>query len=150
MQRARQDIKTEKYSSAIRYLTAVIAAGNHKYSREALELLGQARQRNGQNAHAVDIYEQYLRRYPDGEASDRVRQRLAGLQTASKGPRDEIRMATEDENDFSSYGTLSQRYRRNTAETDDVGNITNLSQLFTFVDLTTLQRTEKFDLNFVF
>ena len=57
MQRARQDIKTEKYSSAIRYLTAVIAAGNHKYSREALELLGQARQRNGQNAHAVDIYE---------------------------------------------------------------------------------------------
>ena len=150
MQRARQDIKTEKYSSAIRYLTAVIAAGNHKYSREALELLGQARQRNGQNAHAVDIYEQYLRRYPDGEASDRVRQRLAGLQTASKGPRDEIRMATEDENDFSSYGTLSQRYRRNTAETDDVGNITNLSQLFTFVDLTTLQRTAKFDHHYQF
>jgi len=150
MQRARQDIKTKKYSSAIRYLTAVITAGDHKYSQEALELLGQARQRNGQYAHAVDIYKKYLALYPDGKASDRVRQRLAGLQTATKGPRDEIRMTTEDKNDITSYGTLSQRYRSNIAETDDVGNITNMSQLFTYFNLTTLQRTAKFDHHYQF
>jgi tetratricopeptide (TPR) repeat protein len=150
MQRARQDIKTEKYSSAVRYLTAVISAGDHKYSQEALELLGQARQRNGQYAHAVDIYEKYLIQYPDSEASDRVRQRLAGLQTASKGPKDEIRMTSEDKNDITSYGTLSQRYRSNIAETDDIGNITNMSQLFTYFNSTTLQRTEKFDHRYQF
>jgi tetratricopeptide (TPR) repeat protein len=150
MQRARQDIKTKKYTSAIRYLKAVIAADDDKYTRQALELLGQARQRNGQYAHAVDIYEQYLARYPDGEASDRVRQRLAGLQTASKGPRDEIRMTTDDVNEITSYGTLSQRYRRNTAETDDAGNITNLSQFYSFIDLTTLQRTARFDHHYQF
>lgn len=150
MQRARQDIKTKKYSSAIRYLTAVITAGDHKYSREALELLGQARQRNGQYAHAIDIYEKYLTQYPDGEASDRVRQRLVGLQTASKGPRDELRMSTEDKNDITSYGTLSQRYRSNIAETDDIGNITNMSQLFTYFNSTTLQRTAKFDHRYQF
>ena len=150
MQRARQDIKTKKYSSAIRYLTAVIAADNDKYSREALELLGQARQRNGQNAHAVVVYEKYLTLYPDGDASDRVRQRLTGLQTASKGPRDEIRMTTEDRNEITSYGTLSQRYRNNIAKADDVGNITNLSQFYTFIDLTTQQRTAKFDHHYQF
>ena len=73
------NFKKKKYSSSIRYLNALVAADNHKYSQEALELLGMARQRKGQYPHAVDIYERYLERYPEGPASDRVRQRLAGL-----------------------------------------------------------------------
>jgi tetratricopeptide (TPR) repeat protein len=150
MQRARQDISTKQYSSAIRYLTAVISAGDHKYSREALELLGQARQRNGQYAHAVNIYEKYLALYPEGEDSDRVRQRLVGLQTASKGPRDEIRMSMEDKDNLTSYGTLSQYYRSNIAETNDIGKVTNLSQLITFADVTAIHSSAKLDQKFLF
>jgi hypothetical protein len=45
----------------------------------ALELLGLARERVGQLAHAVASYEEYLRRYPDGEGATRVRQRLDAL-----------------------------------------------------------------------
>lgn len=151
MQRAKTDFKNKRYSSATRYLTALIAAGEHKYSREALELLGLARDRKGQTSHAVAVYEKYLKLYPDGDSSDRVRQRLAGLLTASKGPRDKIRMSSSNDKDkLTSYGSLSQFYRTNKASTDDIGNITTLSQLITFIDLTTLQRTSKFDHRYQF
>ena len=146
MLRAKTDFKNKKYSSSIRYLNALIAAGSHKYSREALELLGLARQRKGQTAHAVDTYEKYLALYPDADGSDRVRQRLAGLLTATKAPRKNIRMSTIDErNDVITYGSLSQYYQNKTTSVDGVGNITTLSQLITFLDLTALQKTTSFD-----
>ena len=147
MQRAKTDLKTKNYASAIRYLSALISAGDNKYSREALELLGLARQRKNQTAHAVDIYEKYLVLYPDGEDSDRVRQRLAGLLTASSKPRKKIHQTTAPEkiNDVTTYGSLSQHYLNNRAIIDGIGQVTTLSQLVTFFNVTTVQRTNKFD-----
>jgi tetratricopeptide (TPR) repeat protein len=146
MQRAKTDFKNKKYSSSIRYLNALIAVGEHKYSREALELLGLARQRKGQTAHAVDTYERYLALYPDADGSDRVRQRLAGLLTATKAPRKNIRMSTtEERNDVITFGSLSQYYQNRRTSADDVGSITTLSQLVTFLNLTTLHKTTAFD-----
>jgi len=151
MQRAKADFKSKKYSSSIRYLNALLAAGEHKYSQEALELLGLARQRKGQKTHAVNTYEQYLTLYPDAEGSDRVRQRLAGLLTATNAPRQKIRMSTAEEDDeITTYGSLSQFYQSNTTSLDDTGTISTLSQLITFFDLTTLHRTVKFDHRYQF
>ena len=151
MQRATIDFKNKKYSSSIRYLNALLAAGEHKYSREALELLGLARQRKGQRTHAINTYEEYLTLYPDAEGSDRVRQRLAGLLTATKGPREKIRMSTTEERDeVTTYGSLSQFYQSNKTSLDDIGTISTLSQLITFFDLTTLHRTTKFDHRYQF
>ena len=151
MQRAKVDFKNKKYSSSIRYLNALLAAGEHKYSREALELLGLARQRKGQRTHAVNTYEEYLKLYPDAEGSDRVRQRLAGLLTATSGPREKIRMSTAEERDeVTTYGSLSQFYQSNTTSLDDIGTVSTLSQLITFFDLTTLHRTKKFDHRYQF
>jgi len=147
MQRAKTDLTAGNYASAIRYLTALTSTGDNKYAREALELLGLARQRNKQTAHAVDIYEEYLVLYPDGEDSDRVRQRLAGLLTASSAPRKKIHLATVDEdiNDITTYGSLSQSYLNNRANIDGIGYETTVSQLITFLDVTTIQRTNNFD-----
>ena len=151
MQRAKTDFKNKKYSSSIRYLNALIASGNHKYSREALELLGLARQRKGQTAHAVDTYEKYLALYPDTDGSDRVRQRLAGLLTATKAPRKNIRMTTLDErNEVTTFGSLSQYYQGNRTSTNDIGSTTTLSQLVTFLNLTTLHKTTAFDHRYQF
>jgi len=151
MQRAKADFKNKKYSSSVRYLNALLAAGEHKYSREALELLGLARQRKGQRSHAVNTYEEYLKLYPDAEGSDRVRQRLAGLLTATSGPREKIRMSTTEERDeVTTYGSLSQFYQSNTTSLDDIGTVSTLSQLITFFDLTTLHRTKKFDHRYQF
>jgi len=152
MQRAKTDFKNKRYSSAIRYLTALIEAGNHKDSQEALELLGMSRQRKGQNSHAVDIYEQYLALYPDGEDSDRVRQRLAGLLTATSTPRKKIHLTTAAEavNEVTTHGSLSQSYLSNRAIIDDIGHVTTLSQLITYLDVTTVHRTNKFDQRYQF
>jgi tetratricopeptide (TPR) repeat protein len=147
MQRARSDITAKNYASAIRYLTALTATGDNKYAREALELLGLARQRNNQITHAVATYEKYLVLYPDGEDSDRVRQRLAGLLTAASSPRNKINQATADEdfNEVTTYGSLSQYYINNRTNIDGIGNETTVSQLTTFLDLTTVQKTKNFD-----
>ncbi len=150
MQRAKTDFKNKKYSSSIRYLNALIAAGEHQYSREALELLGLARQRKGQKAHAVDTYEKYLTFYPDADGSDRVRQRLAGLLTATSAAKENIRMITEEKSDVTTYGSLAQYYQNNRTSVEGVEAITTLSQLITFVDLTTLHRTTSFDHRYQF
>jgi tetratricopeptide (TPR) repeat protein len=151
MQRAKTDFKNKKYSSSIRYLNALLAAGEHKYSHEALELLGLARQRKGQTAHAVETYKKYLALYPDSDGSDRVRQRLNGLLTAASTPRKNIPMSTtEERGNVTTYGSLAQYYQNNTTSVDDIGTTTTLSQLVTFFDLTTLLKTTAFDHRFQF
>lgn len=151
MQRAKTDFKHKKYASSIRYLNALTAIGENKYSREALELLGLVRQRKGQTAHAVDTYEKYLVLYPDAEGSDRVRQRLDGLLTASKAPRKNIRMSAEEERgEVTTFGSLAQYYQANRTSNNDIGTITTLSQLVTFFDLTALHKTVALDHRFQF
>jgi len=153
MHRAKTDIKNNKYSSAIRYLKAVVAADENKYSREALELLGLARQRKRQTTHAVDTYEKYLRLYPESVGAPRVKQRLAGLLTAANSPRKRIKMSSDDDTDGSeltTYGSLYQVYRNNRLTTNDTGSITSLSQLYTFLDLSSMASSNSFDYRFQF
>jgi tetratricopeptide (TPR) repeat protein len=151
MQRAKTDFKAKKYSSSIRYLKALIAAGENQYSQEALELQGQARQRKGQNTHAINTYEKYLTLYPDSDGSDRVRQRLAGLLTATKAPEKELRMSTiKDKNEIKTYGSFSQFYQSISTSVDDVDDIDTLSQLISYLDVTTTQKTTRFDHRYQF
>lgn len=151
MVRAKTDFKNKKYASAIRFFKALVNTKNNKYSEEALELLGLARQRKGQKTHAVANYEMYLKLYPDSEGSDRVRQRLTGLLTAASGPRKKIKMETAlQESEIDTYGSLSQFYRSNTAKIGNTESIKTLSQLITFVDITTQHRTSKFDHQYQF
>jgi len=152
MERALRDLKNKKYSSAIRYLNALVNAGNHRYSSQALELLGLARQRKGQNSHAVIIYERYLKLYPDNKGSVRVRQRLTGLLTAASEPRKKVLMMSDVEhiNEITTFGSLSQFYRSNTAKIDGAASIKTLSQFITFVDVRTTHRTNNFDHRYQF
>ena len=154
MQRAKNDFKKQDYSQAIRYLTAIIAAGDHKYSREALELLGLSRQRKGQNAHAAAIYKEYLEKYPTGEETIRVKQRLSGLLTSAQAPRKSIHMEADEKEDkgiMTTYGSFSQFYRNDSSKVDGIdGSITTLSQLISFIDLNTTYQTPGFDQNFRF
>lgn len=148
MQRAKDEFKRKNYSQAIRYFNAVISAGEHQYSMEALELLGLSRQRKGQNAHAARIYREYLEKYPDSDGAIRVSQRLTGLLTATQAPREKIHMEAEEipASRTSVFGSFSQFYRKDRSESSDIdGSITTLSQLVTFLDLTTLYQTARFD-----
>ncbi len=86
-QGARQALIAGDASRAIRLLTRLLSQPPHERSAEAQELLGLARERNGQLAQAQAEYETYLATYPDSEGADRVRQRLAGVMTAQAQPR---------------------------------------------------------------
>jgi tetratricopeptide (TPR) repeat protein len=91
---ARAVLKTGNFDGAIRLLTKVIKLPENQYSAEAHELLGLARQRSGQVAAARAEYESYLSRYPNQEGSERVRQRLDTIITASGEPSGKLRTAT--------------------------------------------------------
>jgi tetratricopeptide (TPR) repeat protein len=93
MDEARAALKTGNFNGAIQLLTKVVKLPENEYSAEAHELLGLARQRSGQVAAARAEYESYLSRYPNREGSERVRQRLDAIITASGAPSEKLRTA---------------------------------------------------------
>jgi tetratricopeptide (TPR) repeat protein len=95
MDEARAALKKKNFNGAIQLFTKVLKYPENEYSAEAQELLGLVRQKNGQLAEARSEYEDYLRRYPTGEGNERVRQRLAGIITASGDPDEKLRIAKE-------------------------------------------------------
>ncbi len=82
MDEGRAALKRGNFRDAIALFTKVTRLPENQYSEEAHELLGFALQKNGQTAEARAEWEECLRRYPGGEGSERVKQRLAGLVTA--------------------------------------------------------------------
>lgn len=83
---ARRAITQGDYPRAIQLLTKILSQGDNERSADAQELIGIARERNGQLAHARAEYETYLAKYPKGPGADRVRQRLAVILTAEAQP----------------------------------------------------------------
>ena len=71
---------------------AIVAFGraltlpSNAYSQEAQELIGVARERNGELAKALADYQQYLKLYPDGPGAVRARDRISGLATRVSAP----------------------------------------------------------------
>lgn len=61
------------------FFTKAVTIGSGKVKQDAQEMLGLARERAGQLAHAKAEYETYLKLYPKGEDALRVRGRLDGV-----------------------------------------------------------------------
>ncbi len=146
MQRARAEFTKKDYRQAIRYFSAIVSVGENKYSREALELLGLSRYRNGQQAHAVALYKQYIALYPTGKATERVKQRLAGLLTESAEPKEKLQMTSPTPKaESETYGSVSQFYSNNVTTTSDAGSIKTLSRLLTFFDVTNITKSSNYE-----
>ncbi len=76
-------LKAGENDKSIQLLTAALARPENDQTPRALELYGLTRERKGQFAQARTAYEDYLKRYPSGENSDRVRQRLDAVVAAA-------------------------------------------------------------------
>ncbi len=143
MRQAKTAFKKKQYAKAIRLFSAITHYSKNKYSQEALELQGLARQRKGQKAQAARVYEQYLKLYPNSEGAVRVKQRLTGLLTETRGPRKKLTLRTAASvNEFTTYGSISQFYRHDETRAADTGAVTTVSQLITFADYTAIQRID--------
>jgi tetratricopeptide (TPR) repeat protein len=106
------------YTRAVALYTLVLkssADATPDERQRALELLGLARQRGGQIAHARAEYQEYLQRYPDSDGAARVRQRLAALDTAiapEPAPRRKVAQTAPATTRFDVYGSLYTSYFR--------------------------------------
>jgi tetratricopeptide (TPR) repeat protein len=81
MDEGRAALKKADYGKAIALLRKAVQMPRTSHTAPALELLGVAHQKNKQPAEAKARYEEYLRRFPAGEGSESVRQRLDAILT---------------------------------------------------------------------
>lgn len=144
-------IRDGNHDRAIQLLTNALALPENPNTPRVQELLGLTRERKGQTAHAQAEYEEYLRRYPTGEAADRVRERLASITTPAAGGTTELRAASGAESaaawTWGARGSFSQFYLRDQSTTKfvdasrpdvnaEVDNNVNLNQLLSTADVT--------------
>lgn len=153
MNDGREALKNGNNARAIQVFTRLLSMPPHKYSQPALEFLGVARERNGQEAHAKALYQEYLKQYPKSEDAVRVKQRLDELISGQITPKMRLKeeKRAEDkamESDF--YGSISQYYYRGLTETEQVGSIVDESTLLSQLSLNWRLRNKEYDIRNVF
>jgi len=155
LEEARQSMVKQDYDHAIALYTKIIEHTDAPQAREALEYLGVAREKKNQLAHAKAAYEDYLKRYPQGEGSDRVRQRLAALLALNQAPKAALSgNAKNQPQGWQYFGSVSQYYRHSDLTIKTAGpdprfnqteSLTAVSALVTRVDLNARLRGEDWD-----
>ena len=144
---ARQAFVDKQYSRAVQLLTKLRDEHDGAESRRAQELIGVARELNGQAAQAKREYEDFIEAYPDGEDTDRVRQRLATLITAARMPRSRQRdMQSPDAWSIDTYGGFGQRYSRDETTPQDSASYIVRNELLTDFDYVLRARRQGIDL----
>jgi tetratricopeptide (TPR) repeat protein len=152
---ARSAMAAHDYPKAIALLTKLQRQPEFPDRARAQELLGLARERSGQLAHAKAEYEEYLRRYPNGEAAERVAYRLKILQAAEAKARTGRDVGLEGQGwqvsgGFSQTGRYDGQRVTNSAPPTTTPLPTaeqtaESSALFTDVDFVARRRGESFD-----
>ena len=148
VEEARAALLAQDYARGIQIYTRLLEDPSYGGRREARELLGVARERNGQLAHARAEYQAYLAEFPDGVEAQRVRQRLAGLVTAASPPTQALRPEPVSEvGGWEFSGGVSQYYRQDVIQLrDDEPSIVGQSGLNSRVDLLARRQGDRFDL----
>ncbi len=150
MEEAKKAMTEGRYRRAVQLYTKVLQYPKSGFEQDALELLGLARERNGQLAHAKAIYRKYLAMYPEGEGAERVRQRLYGILTAGIKHKAELRSPKGREADGgwkrSLYGSFSLFYNRDESFTDAEGSTVNRSSLNPDLDFNFRLRNPDYDI----
>lgn len=116
-------LRRELATSIELYARVADTPGNAR-RRDAREFLGVALEKSGEADRARGEYQRYLREFPDGDDSDRVRQRLAGLAAAGPGTgpvpaAKKNGLASKTAAPWQAYGSASQYYLRGVALSDD-------------------------------
>jgi hypothetical protein len=152
-------MSSRNYANAITTLTRLQRQPEFPERAQAQELLGLARERAGQFAHAKAEYEAYLRQYPQGEAAERVASRLRVMRAASAKRRG-MGPGGSQQQGWQFSGGVAQLARYDGARVDNTfaaavpapgTNVptsaqTQQSALFTDVDFLARHRGERFDL----
>lgn len=155
MTSAKAAMKAGEYESATVMFNRLLNLPPNEFSQEAQELVGNARENNGDFAKAKIEYELYLKLYPESEGALRVKLRLADI-NAGKAKVAENKASTKKQinqvNQTSMFGSLSQYYyggrtltetKTPTGKTND--RLTDQSALVTSFDITERWRHNQYD-----
>ncbi len=117
LEQSREALTRGDNQAAIQLLTQLLQLPPNQHSQDAQELIGLAHERNGEIAKAKREYALCLELYPDWTGAERVRQRLAELETAPKTQA--LKAAKKKEVSVSTaYGSFSQYYYRGNSRVD--------------------------------
>lgn len=162
---AKEALTTRKNEEAISLLNNLLRLPQNSASREARELLGLSYERFGAVRRAREEYAIYLKLYPTGRDSERVRLRLANLEKPGVEEKIQLAKRKRERPPVSLiYGGLSQTYYRGSSKVETkpfdpiTGNplntttltATDQSALITSLDFTHRYRSDRFDNRFVF
>ncbi|NJC87473.1 MAG: hypothetical protein FIB02_02915 [Desulfuromonas sp.] len=113
---ARQAVIKEDWPAALNFYSKVEQTGDPENKAEAVEMLGLARERLGQGWRARQEYERFLVLFPKGEGANRVKQRIVGLENASKKEKEKLakngkeKVGGESGKRWELNGAISQYY----------------------------------------
>lgn len=153
MEDARGALIKGQYDSAVQLYIKILLTAKGLVKQQAQELLGVARERNGQLAHAKAEYEKYLNEFTKGPDAQRVRQRLAGIITAAKTPKEKLKEPKHVEKEgkgkwvVKNYGSLSEFYFRDQTIPEGGQVRVNRSDLRSDLDLNSRWRSDDLDVN---
>jgi hypothetical protein len=160
MPKAREALNAGNYEQAIDSFNKILLLPPNAYSQEAQELIGVARERDGQLAKARAEYELYLKLFPEGPGADRVRQHLAQLEVPSKRapkarPRRDEPVIKSVSGSFSQFyfgGQTQTQTAFNTPTTAGTSTLSSIDQsaLRSNLDLTARYRNGDADQKLVF
>jgi hypothetical protein len=142
-----------QYDSAVQLYTKILLTAKGQVRQQAQELLGVARERNGQLAHAKAEYQKYLNEFPKGPDAERVRQRLAGLITAAEKPKEKLKepkhAGKEEKGKWvvKNFGSFSEFYFRDQTVPEGGQVRVNRSDLSSDLDLNSRWRNDNLDIN---
>jgi tetratricopeptide (TPR) repeat protein len=144
LQKARAALDANNAEAAIEALNQLLTLPPNKSTEPAQELIGVARERNGEIAKARSEYTLYLKLFPQGEGAERVRQRLAKLEAA---PVAERAAARERPALKTLTGTFSQYYFGGKTRIDNVFNTPTTVDRSTFTATDQSLLVSSIDLN---
>jgi len=148
IKQAKAAFRKKDYNVAIPLLQKLLDQPEFPQRAEAQELMGLARERNRQIAHAKAEYEEYLRRYPKGPAVERVQQRLRALNLAARKSVPGLAAGAGELSPWKIYGGFAQLYRKDDSTfqngTDTVNAVSQNSLLNDFA-LVARRHGERFD-----
>lgn len=161
MKKARAALEANVPQDAIDALNRLLTLPPNSQSQAAQELIGVARERNGELAKARAEYELYLKLFPNTEGADRVQQRLAQLGKKPPAAAAEAARRRERPPLKTLTGTISQYYYGGQTQIENVFNTptdqsrssfnaVDQSQLLSTVDLNGRYRSGDSDHRVVF
>lgn len=144
------------YAKAIQLLNAALNFPPHAYSQNAQELIGVAREKNGELAKAKAEYNLYLSLYPEGDGVKRVRQHIADIDEASKSKTTaKAKKPTREISETTVYGSWDQYYydaHSHNYESDPTTNSHSHDQssFMSSLNLTARSRQNQYDSKLVY